>query len=278
MQTILVPTNFSPNSYNAARYAIALAADIKASTIILYHAFQPYVSDDPELGLPIQFELEEFKQLSEEGLIKQQQLLQAETTGSIEVKYDSDYNTINNGIEEACKKYSADLIVIGINGAESKLEETIIGSTAIDVAKHSEVPLIIVPSNGTYNGLKKVLLALDFKKVADTTPVAAIKKLLETTNAKLDVLHVEAEANNNKPTVENVQDVFDTLFSDYNPQYHFIQGENFAETINSFAAENNTDLVIVIPKKHGLFDGIFKQSHTKALAFHSHVPIMTIHE
>ena len=278
MQTILVPTDFSPNAYNATRYAIALAKNLKATKIILYNAFQPYVAQDPELGLPLQIDLEEFKQLSETGLEKMQQVFQNEVDDTIQLEYKSDYNVITTGILEACKNYGTDLIIMGITGSENKLENAFMGSTAIDVSKQSELPVIIVPAQARYSKLQKILLALDFKKIGETTPVAEIKKLLDATNAALDVLHVEANKAETKTEFINEQNIFDALFNNYNPQYHFIEGENFTETINQFAEENKSDLIIVIPKKHGLFEGIFKRSHTKALAFHSHTPIMTIHE
>lgn len=276
MQTLLVPTDFSNDAYNAARYAIALAAEIKASKIILYHAYEPYVAEDPELGMPIQMDLEEFRNISTTGLAKMKEDLENDLPTAIDLVSEGEYNMVTKGITSACKKHNADLIVMGISGAGSKLEEAIIGSTSIDVSKESKIPVIIVPANARYTGLKKVLLALDFKKTAGETAAAAIKKLLDDTHAQLDVLHVET----NKPheTKLSEQQSFETLFNEYNPRFHFLKGNSFTDTIDTFALENNTDLIIIISKKHGLFGSIFKPSHTKSLAFHSHIPVMTLHE
>lgn len=276
MQSILVPTDFSENAYNAARYAIALAADIKATEIILYNAYQPYVSEDPELSMPLQTDMETFRQISADGLNKMRSTLENEVS-SIKFKSESEYNMVPQGIVDAAKTFNAAFIVMGISGAESKLEEAIVGSNAVDVSKHSEIPVIIVPANATYSPIKKILLAVDFKKSAETTPVIAIKKLLDETNAQLDILHVEAN-DVDEVNLDAEKNVVQTLFQNYNPQYHFLHGKIFTDAINQFALENNSDLIVVIPKKHGLFEGIFKRSHTKALVFHSHIPIMTIHE
>lgn len=278
MQTIVVPTDFSPNAYNAARYAIALAGDIKASKIILYNAYMPYVPEDAELGLPLQVNMEEFKKMSETALVKMKNQLQQDLSPMAEIVYESDYNIIDNGILETCKKHNAELIIMSVTVSDSKLEEALLGSSAVDVARHSETPVIIVPHNVTYTKLKKVLLALDLKKVASTTPTYEIKKLLDATHAKLDVLHVEAHATETKTGFKSELELFNSLFSNYNLQFHFVKGETVADTINTFALENKSDLIIVIPKKHGLFDSLFKRSQTKALAFHSHIPVMSIHE
>jgi len=277
MQTIIVPTDFSPVSYNAVRYAIALAADLKAQTVIIYNAFQPYAPVDPELGVSLQLNLDEFKTISEAALKKMENEIAADIPVSLQVEYISDYNLITNGIAEACEQYSGELIIMGISGAGSKLEQAIIGSTAIDVSRSSEKPVIIVPGGAAYSGLKRALLAMDFKKVEKTIPVNEIKNILNATNAKLDVLHVETN-DNIDPRLDDEKNVFDSLFKDYYPEYHFIKSETFTDGVSQFAVENLSDIIIVIPKKHGLFDNIFKPSHTKSLAFHSTIPIMTIHE
>jgi nucleotide-binding universal stress UspA family protein len=277
MEAIIVPTDFSANAYNAAHYAIALATDLKAKKLVLYNAYQPYVSEAPEFGLPYQADFEELRQINKEGLTKMANALQSEIPPSLKLEYEGDYNVITNGVLEACEKHNADLIIMSITDAESKFDEVIIGSSAVDVSKHSEIPVIIVPANAKYAGIKTVLLAVDFKKSAETTPVAAIKKLLDITNAQLNILHVEASAGD-EVNLDKEKNIIDSLLGNYHPQYHFLQGKDFTDAINEFAVENNADLIIVIPKKHGLIEGIFKRSHTKALAFHSHIPIMSVHE
>ncbi len=278
MNAIIVPTDFSPVAYNAARYAIALATDLQVTKVVLYNAYQVFISEDPEFSMPVEADIEQFKEISENGLAKMKEELGTQLPGSLTIEARSEYNMANMGIIDVCKNNDADLIVMGISGAESKLEEAIIGSTAVDVSKNSEKPVIIIPAGAEYSGLKKLVLAIDFKKVKQTTPVAEIKKILDATQAKFDVLHVETSSGDMQSTHMDEKNIFDFLFREYAPEYHFIKSETFTDGINHFAIENNSDLIIVIPKKHGLFDNIFKPSRTKALAFHSHIPIMTIHE
>jgi nucleotide-binding universal stress UspA family protein len=46
--------------------------------------------------------------------------------------------------------------------------------------------------------------------------------------------------------------------------------------INQFVDEQQVDLVITVPKEHNFFAQLFSSSHTKKLAFHSHVPILVL--
>ena len=38
------------------------------------------------------------------------------------------------------------------------------------------------------------------------------------------------------------------------------------------------DVIVTVPKEHSFLSGLFKTSHTKKLAYHSHVPIIASHE
>jgi nucleotide-binding universal stress UspA family protein len=278
MKPIVVPTDFSPTAYNAAKYAIGLASQLHATKIILYNAYQQYIAEDPMMMTVVTQDPAELQKVSEEGLAHMMETLHKDVTDFPDVECMSDYNTITNGILDACKKYDAGLIVMGITGASGKLDEVVIGSNALDVSRRSHMPVIIVPSNAAFTPVKKVLFACDFRKVVDTTPVAPVKELLDATQAELHVLHVEADGHDFRPDTPFESLMLDELLRNYSPQYHFEKDDHFTEAINKFATENQIDLIIVIPKKHGFFESIFKRSHTKALAFHSHIPLMTIHE
>src|SRR6478609_5422803 len=109
MHTILVPTDFSSSGYNTARYAIAFANNIKATRIVLYNAFMPFVSDDSGLGAIIIDTSEDLRKISIEGLIKMKEVLQAETP-DLQIDYEHDVQPVEAGIEEACKKFNPGLI------------------------------------------------------------------------------------------------------------------------------------------------------------------------
>ena len=166
---------------------------------------------------------------------------------------------------------------MGITGGGA-LEENQVGSNTISVAKHSTVPVIIVPANASFTPIKEVLLACDYKKVVETTPVQPIKSLLAATGTKLFVLNVDHNNKGYNSEVPFESLMLDTLLQGCNPEYHFVDSPDFTEAINAFAREKEVDIIITIPKKHGWFESLFRKSHTKMLAFHSDVPLMVIHE
>jgi len=136
----------------------------------------------------------------------------------------------------------------------------------------------VVPPSSAFATVRNVLLVSDFKQVEKITPAEPIKKILDDTAAALHILNISNEDGEvtSEPSIESF--TLQHLFKEYNPQFKLIHSPLFVESINEYATEINADLIVVIPKKHGLFDAIFKRSHTKMLAFHSHVPLMVVHK
>ena len=62
----------------------------------------------------------------------------------------------------------------------------------------------------------------------------------------------------------------------YNPEFSFLRAYDFLDGIDRYAEGKEIDAIITVPKKHGFISQLFKTSHTKKLAYHSHVPTIAI--
>ncbi len=278
MQTILVPTDFSATAKNAAIYAIELAKQIGAAKVVIFNAYEaimPTMTIDPTVPSIMPLDIETYKNISESGLENFSKDLYEACNNQVVLETLSDLNTLVSGISEAAEKTGASLIVMGITGGNA-LEESLIGSNTVDVAKAITVPMIIVPPNAVFKTIEEITLAVDLKKVEATTPTEPIKNLLDAIKAKLFVLHVndgEDEADK-----DDQMTILNGLLEGYNPEYFFVNNISFIDGINDFVDSKNVDLIITIPKKHSWFETLFQRSHTKLLAFHSHVPLMVVHD
>ena len=281
MKNILVPTDFSATALNAAHYALQLAKQLGTARLVLYHAYQAPMVIDPMVPV-VQFVNEDqLKRDSQEALEKFKLILLAFCPKTCVIETYCEYALLNMGLDEACAKTNSDLIIMGITGG-GILEEKLVGSNTLSVAKHTKVPLIIVPANSQYTGINRIMLASDFDKADTTIPVELLKKIITETNAKLIVFNIEEETDEYAvkypANVMGESYAIYTLLQDLKPEYKFSTNTNYTETINQFVLEYQVDMVITIPKKHGFFERLFSPSHTKMLAFHSHVPVMIIHE
>jgi nucleotide-binding universal stress UspA family protein len=277
MHTILVPTDFSLVAKNAAAYAVNLAKQLGSKKIILYNAYQQPIIADANM-VPVELvDINLIKDTSTIGLNSFKREVESLGTEGIDIETIGEYDILMDGINAVCREHNVDIIVMGVTGG-GKFDETLIGSNAVNVAKQATVPVIIAPPGTKFTTINKVVFACDFKDVVETTPVGAIKHLLNETKAKLLVLNIDHNHKHFSQELPFEGLMLDNLLDGYDPEYHFVDSPNFVEAVNSFAEDNEADLVITIPKKHNFFEKIFTESHTKQLAFHSHVPLMVIHE
>jgi nucleotide-binding universal stress UspA family protein len=281
MEAILLPTDFSATAKNAALYALRLADQLGVKKIVLYHSYEIPITMDPMApGIMEMYDTESLKKDSEIAMEDFKLSLKA-FKGDINLDTVSEFGAIAEGLDEVCEDLDIGLIVMGITGG-SFMEEKLIGSNTLSVAKHTSVPVIIVPKGIPFLHIKKIMLLSDFEKADTTIPVESIKKIVTETKAKLIVFNVEEQTDEfgvmYPANVIGESYAMHTLLKDLDPEYHFSESKNFMEAVNDFALDNMIDLIITVPKAHNFFANLFLSNHTKTLAFHSHIPLMVVHK
>jgi nucleotide-binding universal stress UspA family protein len=274
MKTIIVPTDFSVPSNNAMEYAVGLAKQT-GSSLLLFHAYQVPVSmtDVPIVLISI----EELQKNAESKMADLKKTLEQQTAGAIKIYAETKLGDTIDELETLCNNVKPFAVVMGTKG-ETGLERVIFGSTTLTAIKHLSWPVIVVPPDKKYSAIKKIGLACDFREVVETTPSHFIKDFVKEFNAEIHVLNVDYKNSHFRPETPEESALLHTMLEDLNPKYDFIEDENIDTGIEKFAEKNNLDLVIAIPKKHKLFESLFKKSHTRELVFHSHLPVMCVHE
>ena len=260
MQTLVVPTDFSPAADNAMLFAGKIATTIQA-TVSLLHIYQIPVSmnDVPVVIIPV----EELQEIADKGLDKAKELLQLHYP-ALSIKTESRLGEINDELNAACKESSPFAIVIGKHNA-SGLERLLFGNTSLSIIKHCKTPVIVVPENIKNYDVKNIGLALDLS--GSSIPQEKIKHFATKLNAALHIVHVETEKNSNKDFLSPIPDITSATI---------INDDEFVHGIESFVNEKQIDLIIILPHKHSVIEKIFFKTHTKELMQEITIPLMTI--
>ena len=200
------------------------------------------------------------------------------TSGSVKVYTETRMGNVTDELEILCNKINPFAVVMGTKGS-SGVERILFGSNTLNAIRHLNWPVICVPPGKAFgHGIKKIGFACDFRDVVKSTPTHFIKEFVKEFNAELHVLNVDHDNKHFKPETPEQSILLHTLLEEANPSYHFIEHADIEDGINEFAEKNNLDLIITIPKKHKLLQGIFKPSSTKQLVYQAHVPVMCVHE
>lgn len=263
MKDVIIPVDFSETSLNAARYAADMLAGKQDARVILYHMFK-----DPEESATTTQYLESLKaEMEQKGVL------------NIELEKELGDDLIDCLGRLAYQK-TAELIIMGIS-EKDEWRQIFIGSNTLKMAHANVCPVLIIPADAKYKGISNIALTSDFKDVEATTPVLAIKTVLEIFNASLHIVNVDNE-HYVSLTEEYLQErsKMQKMFAEFNPEFYFIGMNDFYDAIEQFSRDRNIDLIIIIPKNHSFINSLFtfNTSHTKKLAFNSTVPILAAHE
>jgi nucleotide-binding universal stress UspA family protein len=275
METIIVPTDFSAAANNAAEYALQLANFLKGRVILVnaYHPFLPANYQDGFSPDIIESQkssvLEKLKNLRKELLSKHIRNFDIECVAEMGFSYDV--------INLIAKRESADLIVMGITGEAGKIKKHMIGSTTLDVARNQEVPVFIIPENVKYERIKKISFACDLEKTEQTNLIYIAKSFCKIFEAELEIVNVDKPKNELSLEKAVTNYFVEQNLQNIKHQTVHIGGNNVKHELEDYFETHQTDLIMLNPKKHNLFYSMFNYSITKELAFHSKLPLLTIH-
>lgn len=276
MKTILIPTDFSESAAGAIRYAAALAAHIKAGKLVLYSTYAMPIPASTSTDMSFSFvETDSFRKLSEEELQKGKALAMSLCPPEIHVETLSDYGFVEQLINDAVQKVGADLIVMGMEDIGA-LEEVLAGSSAIHVVHHTKTPVLLLPPDAQWQPIHNIAWACNYKNLHKTTPAWNINPLLQATGAKLHVVHNDPEHKQSPEALGADQQQIKNWFAGTEVSFGLLEEKDLKEAINHYVAANRIDMLIAVPKKHGWLEGLFAPSHTKQLAFSTHIPVLCV--
>jgi nucleotide-binding universal stress UspA family protein len=264
MTTILVPTDLSQVADNAARYAAQMVKGHYDVNFILYHVY----------------ENDEDKETANILLDRLKDELQSRHMIKVECRMEEGGDVIDL-LEKEARHSDAHLIVMGITGktGKSKLEQVFMGSNTLKMIERNVCPVLVVPATAQYFEVKNVCLLSDFKDVENSIPDVPIKNVLNLFRPALHVVNVNSDHYVSlTPDFMNERGRLLEMFKEYRPEFYFIGTFDLVDTVQTFVADKNIDMLVTVPRNHSFFGNLFKTSNTKKLVYESTVPILAAHE
>jgi nucleotide-binding universal stress UspA family protein len=261
MHRVIIPVDFSETSLNAARFTAGMLAGKEDTLAVLYTNYDN--ADDHDIAINFQ---ESLKQEFLKSGVKQ-----------VDCENEMGGDLIDN-ISRLAHTMRATLIVMGITG-KSAIRAAMFGSNTLKLIDRNLYPVMIIPPDASYKSLSNVAFASDFKNVEEMTPAELINSVLEIFNPKLHIFHVTKDINTlDNPEIKDQRIVFEKMFNRFDIHFHFLVKKDFYSATDQFVRDYNIDMMITIPKHQTNSMSLFKSSHTKRLAYHSHIPILAAHE
>jgi len=273
MKIILFPTDFSPSADNALSYATGLCEAMNAKLVLLHAwhvpAFATQVPSETFSEEKVRAEASaHFQKYKANRLLKGHKITVEE-----HVKSGFAVDTI---VSEA-KECKADLIVMGTKGA-SGLEEVFIGSNTASVMEKAPCPVLAVPADAKFHPPKKIAFATNYSG-NDFDALKFIASIASPFQAELVVVHIS-----NIIADDYQEDLLNILKEKVEKEVHYknitfdsFTGDSVTDALNSFSHLNKIDLVALAMRKRNLISRLFDRSLTKKMAYHTHIPLLSVH-
>ncbi len=269
IRNILVPTDFSEVANNALNYAFKMAKKLD-SKIILYHVYHvPSVTHLPDNIEDRQKEVE--KELAQ----KMDKLLESTASNDIETEKVTVLGLAGDEIKEVIKKRAIDLVIMGTHGA-SGIRGKLIGSITADIMVNSTVPVLAIPSSAEFTSLSNIAFAYDYGKINDHRELDTLVKLAEAFDATMHIIKVAEKGETEDKQAEDIVELEEHL-QPVKHTYEVTTNDDVAKGIEEYINDNNIDLLAMMPRKHNIFERLFKGSTTRAVVENAKVPVFGFH-
>lgn len=278
---ILLPTDFSNNSWNAIAYALKIFKDVPCDFFLL-NSYQVGAS-----GLSTKMAGANDTRLY--NLIKEQSQreLNRELKKIMEVDKNPEHKfitrsvsgTLVNAIGKTVYKEEIDYIIMGTKGS-SGVKEVFMGSNTYKVIKEIDFcPVIAVPDDYRPDGkMDSILLATGYEHLFENYELKPVLNFAEHFNAKLWVTHVgslDELASGQKAAKLALEKRLKSV------DYEFVEVEketSVNQTIQKMVEMDRTiDMVVMINQDHSFFERLTREPVIKKVTFNTTVPFLVIH-
>lgn len=272
MAKIIVVTNFSASSRNALDYACKFLHNPKTSVLLLNIFSFPASFNNDAIAIAAMSEtlMNDERKLQQEGEWVRNNYPEINITTEI---------VTGVFIEELYAKVveeNASFVILGADGHYNELLSW--DMNIVDAFIDLNIPVLIIPSTITYRPIKKIAFAVNYYRKNLQMPAAMIKRLISFTKAKLYVINVISPNEIiDETSLAYKKEVQDNL-AELNPIYFEPEFKNIFTAIDKFTANEQIDMLLVIPTRHGLWHKIFQQDHTKGIVNLNHLPVISLRQ
>ncbi|WP_298899597.1 universal stress protein [uncultured Psychroserpens sp.] len=280
MKNILLPTDFSENSWNAIKYAVRFFENLDCNFYVLHvnKLSNLAVNDSPLILNQDAIDTIYVKPTKQKlrNILKRISKL---TTNHRKHKFYtlSEYNFFIESIRKTVDEKHIDCIVMGTKGT-SGLEKIILGTNTADVITKVKCNTLAIPENAEFTIPREIAFPTDFSLSSNLHVLQPISDILERFKSVLRILHI----NKNKVVLNNDQEKNKELLEDYfNHQdfsFHYLTDKKIERAIQCFVESRDINMICMVAKNLNYFQQILFHSKVEEISYHTDVPFLVLHE
>lgn len=279
MKQILLLTDFSQNAWNAMVYAVQLFKNETCNFTLVnsFDSSMPHSTSGILSARMNESVYNSLKQQSEDGLLATLSRLGKEERNPLHTfETLSVHGVFFEVVSGLVTGQNKDYIVVGAKG-ETGLREVTIGSSASSLIAKVVCPILVIPENANYTGIKEITLSTDYEVTYSEQGLQPFIALCQDSKTQVSVVYVNEQGNALDPEKQMSQSHLEHLLIHQNPNFFTLTDVSIALGVRIFVESRKTDILCLIAKKHNFLSRFFGSSHTKSITHQSKIPLLILH-
>lgn len=276
MKKILLPTDFSENSWNAIKYALQLFKDQECNFILL-NTYTPmiYRIEYMQLGSNQLDILKTMKEVSKKGLDEMELRIINEFKNSKHTYSKiSSFSSLTEEINELYRGNIMNLIVMGTKGATGA-KEVLFGTNTVHIIKNAKCPVLAIPDDFSFEAPHEILFPSDYEVDFLEKHIQPILDIVVFYNSRINILNASYGYDLSEVQEKNRKKL-EGHFKNITCLFHSVSNQNVQEAIAKFQLKTRINLLAMINNKHSFFENLFFKSTIKHIGFHLNIPFLVI--
>ncbi len=278
MKNILLPTDFSKNSLNAAKFAIEFFKE-EECVFHLLNTYTPAIVHSRFMATTIHGGILEdnVQSDSESGLDELLNQIKAYYKyPQHSFKCVSSFNLLTEEIKELVESENIDFIVTGTKGA-SGFEEVFLGSNTVRIIKAvRSCPILAVPEDFDYIKPVRIGFPTDFKRNFSAEIIEPMIQLSAKFGATINIMHISEEEQLNKHQHSNKEILLEYVSSVSHCLRSMPYFASKSDVIEFFIKEYGIQMLALVNYRHGFLEELVKEPVVKRIAFHTPIPLLVL--
>ncbi len=281
MKRILLPTDFSENSWNAIRYILELMKKEECEFHLL-NTYTPVISSSRFMASNAQSSTldEGSKENSQKGLEDIMAMIKKKFRNKKHTfKIRSSFNILVEEIRNVVEHEGIDLVVTGTKGA-SGVDEVFLGSNTVRIIKAvKECPVLTIPKDFDYVKPQELVFATDFKRFYSRSELQPLIDLAKNFKATIRIVYVQDKICALSEIQQFNLNMLRKYFDKIDHYVHTVSELNsVSKTLEVFADELNIHLLAMLNYQHSYMERMTREPVVRRMAFHTQVPLLVIPE
>ncbi len=278
MQQILIPTDFSENSWNAIQYALHFFKEEHITFHLLHIDVSQAVQEDEYLHTAGFFSKRASSKLLHKELEK---LLQQLNSNFNNKKHKFKKAVVVSpfvaGIRNYVKSNNIELIVMGTKGATG-LKEITIGSKTGEVITKVKCSILVIPEDAKFKVPLHIGFPTDFNLLYKQRIVDTLLSITQVHNASIRVLRVAQTQQPLDDFQNKNRDYLKEHLKEVSNSFHVVENPNLESALQSFVNTMDIDIIAMIAKNLNFFQRILFKPKVAKLSYHMQIPFLVLHE